>query len=49
MLGRKISEEEAIQLCQNKETDVLTGFKKKDESAIERKLVINEEFKVVLA
>ena len=48
MLGRAISEEEAIQLCQDKETSILTGFVK-DGVTMERKLVIGEGFKVVLA
>lgn len=46
--GRLISAEEAILLCQNKETDVLSGFKKKDGTPIEGKLIINEEFKIIL-
>lgn len=45
--GRTISEDEVMQLCQNKETDVLTGFIK-DGVPFERKLVLNEEFKTKL-
>ena len=45
---REISPEEVIQLCENKETDILTGFKDKDGNCIDRKLVLNEDFKVKL-
>lgn len=48
MSQRKISPEEVIQLCENRETDILTGFRDKEGNSIERKLVLNEEFKVKL-
>lgn len=44
--GRKISEEEAAALCQNKETGFFDDFHKKDGSAMKGKLVIAEDFKV---
>jgi len=47
MSGRLITEDEVIQLCQNKETDVLTGFMN-DGVPFERKLVLNDDFKVKL-
>jgi len=46
--GRAITKEEATQLCQDKETPILTGFTKKDGTPIEGKLVIGEDFKVKL-
>jgi len=46
--GRLISKEEASQLCKEKETPILSGFKKKDGTPIEGKLVIGEDFKVKL-
>lgn len=39
---RKISPEEVIQLCENKATDVLDGFKKKDKTYSAR-LILNDE------
>lgn len=48
MSQRKISPEEVIQLCENRETNILTGFRDKEGNSIERKLVLNEEFKVKL-
>lgn len=46
--GRAITEDEAIQLCESKETPILSGFKTKEGGAMERKLIINEDFKVKL-
>lgn len=48
MGGRLISEDEAVLLCTEKETGVLAGFVV-DGKPIERKLVIGEDYKVVLA
>jgi ssDNA-binding Zn-finger/Zn-ribbon topoisomerase 1 len=45
---REITPEEAIELCQNKITPTLTGFKGKEGGSYDRKLTINEEFKVVM-
>lgn len=47
MLGREISTEEAIELCQNKETSVLS-FHDKNGQLLERKLIINDDYKVKL-
>lgn len=46
--GRTITKEEATQLCQDKETPILTGFTKRDGTPIEGKLIIGEDFKVKL-
>jgi hypothetical protein len=44
---REITPQEAIALCENKITPTLKGFKNKDGS-FERKLTINEDFKVIM-
>ncbi|GHT53686.1 DNA topoisomerase I [Bacteroidia bacterium] len=44
--GRQISAEEAITLCQKKETPILSGFKNKEGETYDRKLIINEEYKI---
>lgn len=46
--GRNISVEEAITLCQDKETEILSGFKDKEGNLIDRKLIVNEDFNVKL-
>lgn len=46
MLGRNITPEEAIELCNHKETGVLSGFHDKLGNPLERKLIINEDYKV---
>lgn len=46
MLGRNISPEEAIELCNNKETGILSGFHDKSGNPLERKLIMNEEYKI---
>ena len=38
MSGRSITPEEAIELCEKKETPVLTGFRDKNGQPMERKL-----------
>lgn len=48
MMGREISPEEAIQICEKGETDILSGFHDKDGNPLERKLTLNEEYKVKL-
>lgn len=48
MSGRIITPEEAIELCEKKETPVLTGFHDKKGQSMERKLVLNDDFKVKL-
>ena len=40
MSGRSITPEEAIELCEKKETPVLTGFRDKNGQPMERKLVL---------
>lgn len=47
MLGRSISLQEALSLCENKETDILSGFYTKGE-LVHKKLIINDVFKVKL-
>lgn len=46
--GRAITKEEATQLCQDKETPILTGFTKRDGTPREGKLVIGDDFKIKL-
>lgn len=46
--GRNIGIEEVVALCQNKETEVLSGFKDKEGNLIDRKLIVNNDFKVKL-
>ena len=48
MLGRIITPEEVVELIENKETKSLAGFTDKEGNAIERKLIINDDFKVKL-
>lgn len=48
MSGRSITPEEAIELCEKKETPVLTGFHDKNGQPMERKLVLNDDFKIKL-
>ena len=48
MSGRSITHEEAIELCEKKETPVLTGFHDKNGQPMERKLVLNDDFKIKL-
>lgn len=48
MSGRDISPEEAIELCLKKETSILSGFRDKSGHPMERKLILNEDFKVKL-
>ena len=48
MSGRSITPEEAIELCEKKETPVLTGFRDKNGQPMERKLVLNDDFKIKL-
>ena len=48
MLGRQITIEEAVELIENKETKLLSGFHDKEGNLIERKLILNEELKVKL-
>ena len=48
MSGRIITPEEAIELCEKKETPVLIGFHDKNGQPMERKLVLNDDFKVKL-
>lgn len=43
-----ITPEEAIELCEKKETPVLTGFHDKNGQPMERKLVLNDDFKIKL-
>lgn len=45
MSGRSITPEEAIELCEKKETPVLTGFHDKNGQPMERKLVLNDDLK----
>lgn len=44
--GRSISPDEAVELCMNKETGILSGFRDKEGNPLERKLIINEDCKV---
>ena len=46
--GRNIGIEEVVALCQNKETEVLSGFKDKEGNSIDGKLIVNDDFKVKL-
>ena len=46
MYGRKITAEEVSILCKNKETVILSGFRDKEGNTFERKLIIDESFKV---
>lgn len=48
IFGRKISEDEAVLLCENKQTPPLSGFITKQGDMIEKKLTLNSEFKVLL-
>lgn len=45
MSGRKITQSEAIQLCEKGETNIL-NFKSKDGNTYERKLILTDDFKV---
>ena len=46
MYGRRITPEEVSILCENKETKILSGFRDKEGNTFERKLCIDESFKV---
>lgn len=48
MSGRKITPEEVLELCENKETKILSGFHDKDGNPMERKLILNDDFKIKL-
>lgn len=48
MLQREITPEEVIQLCETGETNILPGFKDKEGNYMEKKLVLNEDYKVKL-
>jgi hypothetical protein len=49
MSGKSITPSTAATLCKQGETSILEGFKKKDGTPIARKIVLNDEYKVLLA
>lgn len=46
MSGRPITPDEAIELCEQGETAILSGFHDKNGQLIDRKLILNDDFKV---
>lgn len=46
--GRDISAKEAVTLCENKVTPLLSGFRSKEKGEFSKMLSLNEEYKVVM-